>query len=149
MMEQRQRKNDAQKLVQEFSERVREAGQLRNLKIDDFVLPEGTLDQLAQHFAGSLKATQLRRVFHDIKQLEQIARRGKPEKFSHIRTRLALTLPELAYAYGRDVIPKEFYDLMRTLLHPPNERFQGKEDVQRLVEILTALLAYHKFHGGR
>jgi len=60
-----------------------------------------------------------------------------------------LTLPELAYAYGRDVIPKEFYDLMKALLHPPRERFHGYEDIERLMQVLTALLAYHKFHGGR
>ena len=148
-MEQRQRQNDAQVLVANFTQLVNRAKQLRNLKIDDLVLPQGTLDQLAKHFSKSLKTTQLRRVFHDIKRLEQTARRIRSEEFSHIRTQLALTLPELAYAYGREVIPKEFYDFMRSLLHPPNERFQGKEDVQRLVEILTALLAYHKFHGGR
>ncbi|MFA0784982.1 type III-A CRISPR-associated protein Csm2 [Fervidibacter sacchari] len=148
-MEQRQSQNDAKALVTHFSQQVQQAKQLRNLKIDELVLPEGTLDQLAKHFSKSLKATQLRRVFHDIKRLEQTARRSRSEEFSHIRTQLALTLPELAYAYGREVIPKEFYDFMRSLLHPPNERFQGKEDVQRLVEILTALLAYHKFHGGR
>jgi CRISPR-associated protein Csm2 len=138
-----------QELVNKLIERVKKAGKLRNLPIEELVLPDGDLDQLARHFRQTLKATQLRRVFHDIKRLEQTARRSKPEEFSHIRTQLALTLPELAYAYGRDVIPKEFYEFMRTLLHPPNERFQGKEDVQRLVEILTALLAYHKFHGGR
>jgi|FaiFalFF_MnMetaG_3_1042247.scaffolds.fasta_scaffold27204_2 CRISPR-associated protein Csm2 len=149
MMEQRQRRNDAEALVAEIVKLVQDAKQLKKLKIEELVLPEGKLDQLARHFAGSLKATQLRRVFHDIKRLEQTARRSKPEEFSRIRTQLALTLPELAYAYGRDVIPKEFYDFMKALLHPPNERFQVEEDVQRLVQILTALLAYHKFHGGR
>ncbi len=138
-----------QKLMDELKEQVQNARRLSALSIEELVLPDGALDQLARHFGQTLKATQLRRVFHDIKRLEQTARRSKPDEFSHIRTQLALTLPELAYAYGRDVIPREFYEFMRTLLHPPSERFQGKEDVQRLVEILTALLAYHKFHGGR
>jgi CRISPR-associated protein Csm2 len=149
MTAQHQQQSNARTLVNEFAELVQRARQLRNLSIEELVLPDGKLAQLAQHFKASLKATQLRRVFHDIKRLEQTARRSKPDEFSHIRTQLALTLPELAYAYGRDVIPKEFYDFMRALLHPPSERFQGKEDVQRLVEILTALLAYHKFYGGR
>lgn len=138
-----------QELMENLRERIQQAGRLSALPIEELVLPDGALDQLARYFRQTLKATQLRRVFHDIKRLEQTARRSKPDEFSHIRTQLALTLPELAYAYGRDVIPKEFYDFMRTLLHPPSERFQGKEDVQRLVEILTALLAYHKFYGGR
>jgi CRISPR-associated protein Csm2 len=115
------------------------------LPIQELVLPNGVLDQLARHLARNLKATQLRRVFHDLKRLEQDAKRGR-QSIDRLRTKLALTLPELAYAYGREVIPREFYEFMRSLLHPPNERFQDKEDVQRLVEILTALLAYHKFH---
>jgi len=139
----------AQDLVNDLKSRIQQKGRLSALPIEELVLPNGILDQLASHFSRTLKATQLRRVFHDIKRLEQTARRSRSEEFSHIRTQLALTLPELAYAYGREVIPREFYDLMRSLLHPPTERFQGKEDVQRLVEILTALLAYHKFHGGR
>jgi len=93
-MEQRQSQNDAQELVADFTQLVNQAKQLRNLKIDDLVLPQGTLDQLAKHFSKSLKATQLRRVFHDIKRLEQTARRIRSEEFSHIRTQLALTLPE-------------------------------------------------------
>lgn len=135
-----------QQLVNSFVKKASQAKPLRQLKIDELVLPEGELDKMARFLRLSLKSTQLRRVFHDLKRLQQQAKRKFDE---HIRTQIALTLPELAYAYGRDVIPKEFYDLMKALLHPPNERFQGYEDVERLMQILTALLAYHKFHGGR
>ena len=134
-------------LVKNFVQKVK--GQLRNLPIDDLVLPDGELDKIARQLKGSLKSTQLRRVFHDLKRLEQQARRQRSKFDPRIRTQIALTLPELAYAYGRDVIPKEFYDLMKALLHPPDQRFQGYEDVERLMQILTTILAYHKFYGGR
>lgn len=146
--EQKQQENLSQ-LVAELASKVKERKQLSKLQIDDLVLPDGELDKIARQLKGSLKSTQLRRVFHDLKRLEQQARRQRSKLDSHIRTQIALTLPELAYAYGRDVIPKEFYELMKALLHPPNERFQGYEDVERLMQILTALLAYHKFYGGR
>lgn len=139
-------------LMGKMRQQVEAVKQLQALPIEELVQPDGTLDQLARHFSKTLKATQLRRVFHDIKRLEQQARRRRQnfsKVISEVRTQLALTLPELAYAFGRDLIPREFYDLMRTLLHPPQERFQSYEDVQRLVQVLTALLAYHKFHGGR
>jgi len=139
---------NAQDLVDNLKERIQRAKQLSALPVKDLVSPNGILDQLAQHFRQTLKATQLRRFFHDIKRLEQDAIRGRGS-FGRLQTQLALTLPELAYAYERGVIPQEFYDLMRSLLYPPNERFRTKEDVRRLIEILTALLAYHKFYGGR
>lgn len=132
--------------VHALVERVQRAGRLSNLRIDELVLPGGDLDRMAQHFRECLKSTQLRRVFHDLKRLQQQAKRKFDEE---IRTQIALTLPELAYACGREVIPRGFYDLMKALLHPPDRRFQGYEDVERLMQILTALLAYHKFHGGR
>jgi len=135
----------AQDLVNDLKGRIQQVRRLSALPIQELVLPNGVLDQLAHHLAKNLKATQLRRVFHDLKRLEQDAKRGR-QSIDRLRTKLALTLPELAYAYGREVIPREFYEFMRSLLHPPSERFQDKEDVQRLVEILTALLAYHKFH---
>ncbi|MFN3422728.1 MAG: type III-A CRISPR-associated protein Csm2 [Armatimonadota bacterium] len=121
-------------------------GRLRDVEIDKLVLPDGKLDKIARQLGSRLKSTQLRRVFYDLKRLEQQARRQRSKLDPHIRTQIALTLPELAYAYGRGVIPKEFYDLMKALLHPPEQRFQDYEDVERLMQILTALLAYHKFH---
>ncbi len=141
-----QRQENLSQLVSELAKKVNEVKRLRDVPISELVLPDGNLDKMARHLRASLKSTQLRRVFHDLKRLQQQARRKFDEK---IRTQIALTLPELAYAYGRDVIPREFYDLMKALLHPPSERFQGYEDVERLIQVLTALLAYHKFHGGR
>lgn len=129
--------------LQQLIRLIRQAKQLRNLPIEELVLPGKELDQLAEHFAQTLKPTQLRRVFHDFKRLERQALHDFPQA----RSELIMTLPELAYAYGRDVIPKEFYKLMKELLNPPNERLQDKEDVQALMKILTTLLAYHKFHG--
>ncbi len=55
-----------------------------------------------------------------------------------------LLVPELAYARGRDLIPQKFYDLMRRCLSDP--KLQTVGDFRRLAELLTALLAYHKYH---
>ncbi len=121
---------------------------LSELPIGELVLPSGMLENLARGFTRTLKPTQLRRIFHKLKQLEQEARRRTTD-FQQLRTELALTLPELAYACGRGLIPKEFYDFMRALLYPPSKRFQDNEDLKRLIQVLTALLAYHKFYGGR
>jgi len=142
--------NELQQLLEQFQKQIQEAGQLHKLPIECLVLPDGILDKLARRFAQKLNATQLRRVFHDLKRLELRARHCKDkESFDEIRVQIALVLPELAYACGREVIPDEFYKLMRTLLNPPEKRFQEHEDVKRLLQVLTALLAYHKFRGGK
>jgi len=94
----------AQDLVNDLKGRIQQVRRLSALPIQELVLPNGVLDQLAHHLARNLKATQLRRVFHDLKRLEQDAKRGR-QSIDRLRTKLALTLPELAYAYGRGKKP--------------------------------------------
>jgi CRISPR type III-A-associated protein Csm2 len=145
--EQEERENRAQELVEKIvNERLRGISQLSQLQLtEDLVREDGDLSQLAKAFVRvrsereKLKPTQLRRVFHDLKRLEQRVRRGDS---IDVRTEVMLILPMLAYALGREVIPRPFYELMKTLL----DRVREQEDLQRLTEFLTVLLAYHKFH---
>ena len=143
-----ERESRAQQLVRNLVSRINQVSKLSELELtDDLVSEKGELSQLAEEFANAkeerdkLKPTQLRRVFHDLKRLEQKARR-RQQAFTEVRTALALTLPELAYAYGREVIPRPFYDLVKALL----QRVQDVNDLQRLVALLSVLLAYHKYH---
>jgi CRISPR type III-A-associated protein Csm2 len=118
------------------------------LPLEEFAEPEQLADQLAQKFLRSLKPTQLRKIFHSLKAIE---RRFKGESEDRVltseeKTAIRLLIPELAYAGGRGLIPQEFYDLMRKCLSGP--KLQTVGDLRRLTQLLTALLAYHKYHGG-
>jgi len=140
----------AQALVDELVGDIQKVSKLSELKLTcDLTGEEGKLSQLAREFVkvkserDKLKPTQLRRIFHDLKRVEQNFRRRRYDS-SQVQLELALTLPELAYALGREVIPSPFYNLMKELLQP--QRIQDEQDLRRLVEILTVLLAYHKYH---
>ncbi|GBD00181.1 hypothetical protein HRbin17_02719 [bacterium HR17] len=148
-MARREQESRAQALVNELVERIRQVSKLSELELsDDLIHPDnGKLSQLAREFTSDrqkreedkLKPTQLRRTFHELKRMEQELRRGKSQLD---RVQLGLTTAELAYALGRGVIPKPFYDLMKALLG----KVADKEDFKRLTDFLTVLLAYHKYH---
>ncbi len=110
---------------------------------------KGLADKLAQQYLESsdkLKATQLRRFFHAIKAIVrqvQDQQNETEELESKVRDKLLVLLPELAYARGRELIPQEFYDLMKTCLSSQSLKTVG--DLRAFDNFLTALMAYHKY----
>lgn len=119
------------------------------LPIEEFAEPEKLADQLADEFRTSrptLQPTQLRKVFHAIKAIERRFKGHDDSKQLDRKDKvdIRLLVPELAYARGRDLIPQKFYDLMRRCLS--DQKLLTVGDFRRLAELLTALLAYHKYH---
>ena len=137
---------------------LKSAGELKNqlgksgslsvvLKPEDFA-PEGAVaDILAFDFKDKLKPTQTRRIFHTIKQIENTTRKESDENLLGEGDRMRLTLlgPELAYAAGRELIPREFYELLKLML--ATEKMKTVGDLRRLVQFLTAIVAYQKYHS--
>lgn len=116
------------------------------LPIEQFAEPKQLADELADEFRAGLKPTQLRKIFHAIKAIE---RRFKGEDASNQlnpqdKVDIHMLVPELAYARGRDLIPQKFYELMRRCLS--DQKMQTVGDLLRLAQLLTAVLAYHKYH---
>jgi len=114
---------------------------------DEDLAPERKLADSAAYFfvkkdenekKDRLKPTQLRKVFHTLKSIER--RQAGLFQRGHVIS----ILPELAYAYSRDLIPKEFYNLMKECLSERN--LKDEEDFSKLMRFLEALLAYHRFH---
>lgn len=132
----------------ELKTQLRESGSLSAiLKPEDFA-PEGAVaDTLASDFKDKLKPTQTRRIFHTIKQIENTTRKSSDETLLDEGDRMRLTLlsPELAYAAGRDLIPREFYDILKLML--AQDKMNTVGDLRRLVQFLTAIVAYQKFHA--
>jgi len=123
------------------------------LRLEDFAEPGGLADQLATKWTDrrskeQLKATQLRRFFHTIKKVERSLkgrrREDSQELPASVRRDLLPVMPELAYARGRELIPNDFYLIMKTSLRPAMLETVG--DFRLLVDFLTAILAYHKLH---
>jgi CRISPR-associated protein Csm2 len=116
--------------------------------LEDFE-PGGLADELAKGYKGRLKATQLRRFFHAIKNIERGMRSYKDEDQlpAEIRGKLLPLIPELAYAQGRGLIPDDFYRLMKASLS--SQKLQTVKDFRLLTEFLTAVLAYHKLYESK
>lgn len=128
------------------------------LQPEQFAEPGKVAEQLAEAFVkdktAELKPTQLRKTFHALKEKERKfrAREDADRLEDEDKREIYLLIPELAYARGRALIPQTFYELMRVCLS--SEKLETIGDFRRLVQFITAILAYHKYHekvkgGGR
>lgn len=115
------------------------------LRPEQFAEPEQIADKIAESY--ELKPTQLRKVFHALKEKERMIRakglKDEDELDVSITTGIRLLLPEIAYARGRKLIPQEFYELMCVCLS--SNKLKKVGDLKVLMEFLTAILAYHKY----
>lgn len=136
------------KTVDELSRKLRQPGTLASLlKPEDFALEGMVAEVIAREHKGDLKPTQTRRIFNTIKQVERRNRRSSDDELlsDDDQMRLTLLAPELAYATGRRLIPEEFYGILRLCLNSDKLRTTG--DLRRLVQFLSAVVAYQKYHG--
>lgn len=128
------------------------------LRPEQFAQQGKVAEQLAEAFVNDktveLKPTQLRKTFHALKEKERKFRdREDADPLGDEDKReIYLLIPQLAYARGRGLIPQTFYELMRVCLS--SDKLKTIGDFRRLVEFITAILAYHKYHekvkgGGR
>lgn len=135
----------ATQAVQEVMEEIKRVKSLGELeaKSESFYKPDGHADRVAREFGEKLKPTQLRKVFHELRTIARpIVRTSDRASAAFDRTKLVRLMPTLAYGVGRDVIPKDFYNLMKLCL----ERVKTDQDLKWLDEFITSLLAYHKYH---
>ncbi len=134
--------------ISELERQLKQAGSLSALlKPEDFAEEDAVAAVLASD--SKLKPTQTRKIFHTIKQLENACRRKEAEESLDTETRMRLTLlnPELAYAAGRELIPVKFYEVLRLALS--QDKLKTVEDLRRLSQFLTAIIAYQKLHDFR
>lgn len=136
--------------VKEVLQKIKETTPMSSLDPKDFTDEGGYADTLAKFFVEQdkkqhkdrLKPTQLRKVFNALKTIELNYRGKSGEDKFEISDVLTLK-PELAYALGRELIPIEFYNLMKDSL--TSSKLPKVKDFKRLMEFLTAVLAYHKY----
>ena len=131
--------------IQPVIDRIRDLKHLRELDVKEFALEGGLADQVVQAIGtASLKPTQLRKVFHTLKTMQQKVKQLNPDQAFNSAELLQL-MPTLAYAVGRELIPKEFYQLLREVFSP--ERLPTNADFLRAFEFVEAILAYHKYRS--
>ncbi|WP_456393655.1 type III-A CRISPR-associated protein Csm2 [Persephonella sp.] len=113
------------------------------LKPEKFAPPGGWADLIVNDLRrgknSKLKTTQLRKIFTEVKEICEKQIKG----ISEDKTELYLLYPKLAYAYGRDLMPRNFYELLIACLDKLKNS-SDKEDFRRFKEFMTAIVAYNK-----
>lgn len=136
--------------AEEVKEQLQRLKAMHELQPEKFAYEGGLADTLATAFGkDALKSTQLRKIFHALKEIERDVKRELRGKRKTLQDQfdaqqLTLLMPDLAYAYGRGLIPKEFYEIMRLCLR---DKVKTYEDFLRSVQFIEAVLAYHKFRN--
>lgn len=127
------------KSIADVQKQINTLPSMSAIKPDDYAERDGWADVVAQN--SDIKATQLRKVFHYVKDLK---REFQKSDASFNRAKVALLMPSLAYAYGRKHLPKEFYELLTLCFG--QDKCKTASDFNSAADFLEAILAYHKFH---
>ena len=98
---------------------------------------------------NAMTTSQIRNVFGEVKRIQA---KSQGQEFEKFQSEFFLLRPKIAYAEARVVSKsqdskiKDFRKIM-DLAH--KEVKKDKENLQRFVDFFEAILAYHKFYGGR
>ncbi|MDP3566387.1 type III-A CRISPR-associated protein Csm2 [Sediminibacterium sp.] len=129
--------------IKKVIERINDVEQLKDITPKEYADEEGYADKIANN--SQLDTTQLRKFFGAIREIE------KEEKWSDMETDFYLLKPKLAYAAGRDLIKKPFYQFMMACMRKVDVGTEEEkvENFKVMVNFLEAVVAYHKFYSTK
>jgi CRISPR-associated protein Csm2 len=128
--------------TQEVQRLIRALPSMSALKPDEYAEKDGWADIVAAD--RDIKATQLRKIFHYVKDLKREFQRSEP---NINRGKVSLLMPMLAYAHGRKHIPKDFFELLTLCFG--QDKCKTADDFESAVNFLEAIMAYHKYHNPK
>jgi len=99
-------------------------------------------ETLGKMLSRNLKTSQIRRIFSEFKKLHTEIKSGKVER---IREKVLLLKPRLAYVAGRHAEAKP----LTNVLSEGIKKIADLEDYERFFQLFEAILAYHKYYGGK
>jgi len=106
------------------------------------------IDEFARSLKTTLKSTQLRKFFDEVKQIEIEV---KEKDWKDVEGKLYLLIPSIKYAKARKLCSKEFVEFIEGSIKKINETGNEEEKKRRFrnfVKVFEAIVAYHKYHGG-
>jgi CRISPR-associated protein Csm2 len=131
--------NELPKDINDVKKKINELTSFHDLEVEYYAVENGAACIIAEKIND--KVTQLRKFFHKIKNMD-IKLKCRRNEEPLVYTEIALLLPELAYAKGRNLISPDFYDIMKSSLQ--KEKLKTVGDFKKLVSFLSAILAYQK-----
>ena len=137
---------DRGKGYSDFLQAVKQVKELSELQADQFAREGGLVDSLVRGTEWQkVKMTQLRRFFAEVKRITTRAEKADgAQQLAKLREQVNMLHPLLAYAAGRGTIRREARDVLIALLDP--DKLKSQADFKRLDDVMTSLVAYHKFH---
>ncbi len=134
------------KNIKEVIGKVNKLDNFSDMEVEYYAVEKGAAHIIANSMGEKMKVNQLRKFFDQVKKFQLENCKGKEENKNIDIKKLYILLPELAYALGRRLITKEFYNLMKIIIRDNNGKTRLKTvvDFNNFVEFLAAVLAYHK-----
>lgn len=145
--------NEFDKIINEINEGLKKGGLSKALTCEDINLPSGIAYKIGIEFGNkngmqsgnkkgdenALNTNQLRKYFEEISYVLMLA------NFDEQKNTLYKVLPKIAYAVGRKVCPRNFYRLMEICIS--DKALKSSDDIQTLIDFLTAIVAYSKYQS--
>ncbi len=134
--------------IRDVIEAVKRLDTMSHIDARDYAVEDGWANVVAEKIEKGMKFTQLRKFFDSVKRIKKGLRSyDEDEEIDSIdgigQERYEL-IPELAYALGRSLITREFYDLMKICLQ---DKIHSVKDFRAFEKFLSAILAYCKMCG--
>lgn len=137
--------------VEKIKNEIEKLTMLKYMKAESFAKEEGYADDIAWKLNGKLKTTQLRRFFDSIRGIQRKLSKNKEDtKWEEVEVDFYLLKPKLAYARGRNLIPEEFYQIIKTSLNKVDigDNKDKIESFKIFFQFLQSIIAYQKFYEG-
>jgi len=118
-------------------------GELPSILAGDSEKMVNNAEKLGRHLGGRLSTSQIRRIFSDVKQME-----------NYDKNRLNLLRPKMAYTAARHGHKKqgrlvgEIVDLQE-VLDECIRKTNSEEEFKNFRDFFEAILAYHRYYGGK
>lgn len=132
--------------VEEIKREVVKNKNLGDFSTDDLVK---SADDLGYYLSprrdrrDALSTNQIRKFLDAVNRLDNLRQK---QGFDEMKEQVVLLKPQIAYAAGRK--RKEVGPLME-VLDPCLGRIKEEKDFKRLVRFVEAIVAYHKYYGGK
>jgi len=93
-----------------------------------------------------LKTSQIRKFLDGVNRIKVEGHLKGTEEGSFFRGQCQLLRPQLAYAAARQ---RETVEPLQKMLEPCLKKVASKKDFDRLHQFVEALIAYHRYYGGK
>ena len=113
----------------------------KDISVESFAGKDRWADKFMRAKYKELKINQLRNFFGEIKSIQKNPEIWKNKE--ELQDAVSMLQMNLAYDFGRNVITRDFYDIITASL----AKVKVEDDFKKFVVFIQSLIAYHKFHS--